>query len=59
MTEEDRALMEALDWPAHLQPLQDAYWEKRREWEEAERAFVIAARFCLEHVENVVKAGKP
>lgn len=55
----DPAIMEALDWPEHLKPLQDAYWEKRREWEEVERAFFVAAAFCLEHAENVVSAGKP
>lgn len=42
------ALGDALDMPPELMPIQDAYWQLRREWEELQ--------FCyLRVIEDMVK----
>jgi hypothetical protein len=45
---EDRALLDALDFPPELIPLQNAYWEKRREFRRMEEAYLVCVRFVLD-----------
>ena len=44
----DLGIFDALDHPADTQPLVEAYWEKRREWEKLENAFAVCVHFMLE-----------
>jgi hypothetical protein len=46
--QERRKILDALDLPDYLQPLQNAYWEKRREFRKLEEACLTMVEACLE-----------
>lgn len=42
-TTADLGILDALDMPPDMVPLQDLYWKLRREWRETEQAFLTVA----------------
>ena len=41
-------ILDALDMPEDMQPLQDLYWKLRREWQATEQAFLTVAIAMLQ-----------
>jgi hypothetical protein len=45
-------MMRALDWPAELMPVQDAYWMAQRKWEKLDQAYKIVVGDLLSLAEG-------